>query len=41
MLETQKEAEAVALACLLTGVDLVARGEVVRPLLASYQQLRE
>ena len=41
MPETQQEAEAVALACLLTGEDLEARGEVVRPLMASYQQVQE
>ena len=41
MPDTQQEAEAVALACLLTGEDLVARGEVVRPLMASYQKLQE
>jgi hypothetical protein len=41
MPETQQEAEAVPLACLLTGEDLAARGEVVRPLMASYQKLQE
>ena len=38
---TQQEAQPVALACLLTGKDLEARGEVVRPLMASYQKLQE
>lgn len=41
MPDTQQEAEAVALACLLTGKDLAARGEVVRPLMASHQKLQE
>ena len=41
MPDTQPEAEAAALACLLTGEDLAARGEVVRSLLASYQQVQE
>jgi hypothetical protein len=41
MTDTQQEAEANPLACLLTWEDLAARGEVVRPLLASYQQLQE
>ena len=41
MPDTQQEAEAVALACLLTGKDLAARSEVVRPLMASYQKLQE
>ncbi len=41
MPETQQEAEAVPRACLLTGADLAARGEVVRPLMASYQKLQE
>ena len=41
MPDTQQEAEEVALACLLTGGDLAARGEVVRPLMASYQKLLE
>ena len=41
MPDTQQEAEAVALACLLTGEDLAARDEVVRPLMASYQQVQE
>ena len=38
---TQQEAQQVALACLLTGEDLKARGEVVQPLMASYQELKE
>ena len=41
MPDTQQEAEFVPLACWLTGEDLAARGEVVRPLMASYQQLQE
>jgi hypothetical protein len=41
MPDTQQEAEAVPLACLLTGEDLAARGEVVRPLIASYQKVQE
>jgi len=41
MPDTQQEAGGVALACLLTGEDLAARGEVVRPLMASYQQVQE
>ena len=41
MPDTQQEAEAVPLACLLTGEDLAARGEVVRPLIASYQKMQE
>ena len=41
MPDTQQEEGGVALACLLTGEDLTARGEVVRPLMASYQQLQE
>ena len=38
---TQEEAQSVPLACLLTGDDLKARGEVVQPLIASRQQLLE
>ncbi len=41
MPNSQQEDQAVPLACLLTGEDLVARGDVVRPLIASYQQLQE
>ena len=41
MPDTQQESEAVPLACLLTGEGRAARGEVVRPLMASYQQVRE
>ena len=41
MPDTQQEAEDITLACLLTGEDLAARGEVVRPLIASYQKLQE
>jgi hypothetical protein len=41
MSDTKPQAEAVALACLLTGKDLAARGEVVQPLMASHQQLQE
>jgi hypothetical protein len=41
MPDMQQEAEAVPLACLLTGEDLAARGEVVRPLMASYQKMQE
>jgi hypothetical protein len=39
--DTQQEAQPVVLACSLTGEDLAARGEVVRPLMASYQKLQE
>lgn len=39
--EIQEEDQAVPLACLLTGDELKARGEVVQPLMASYQQLQE
>ena len=38
---TRQEAQPIALACLLTGEDLKARGEVVQSLMASYQQLHE
>lgn len=38
---TQQEEEIVPLACLLTGENLAARSEVVRPLIASYQKLQE
>lgn len=41
MFDTQQGAEDVPLACLLTGEDLAARGEVVRPLIASYQKMQE
>ena len=41
MPDTQQEADVVALACLLKGKDLAARGEIVRPLMTSYQQLQE
>lgn len=41
MSETKSEAETGALACLLTGKDRAARGEVVQPLLASHQQMQE
>ena len=41
MPDTQQEAEAIPLACLLTGEDLKARSEVVRPLIASYQKVQE
>lgn len=37
----QEEAQAVPLACLLTGDELKARGEVVQPLMASYQKVQE
>lgn len=37
----QEEAQPVPLACLLIGEDLKARGEVVQPLMASYQKLQE
>ena len=37
----QEEAQTVPLACLLTGDELKARGEVVQPLIASYQQMQE
>ncbi|MGH2496428.1 MAG: hypothetical protein ACRDIV_17150 [Ktedonobacteraceae bacterium] len=39
--DIQEEAQSVPLACLLTGEDLKARGEVVQPLMASYQKLQE
>ena len=38
---TQQEEETIPLACLLTGEDLAARGEAVRPLITSYLKLRE
>lgn len=41
MSNTQQETETVPLACLLTGEELVARGEVVQPLIASSQQVQE
>jgi hypothetical protein len=41
MPDTRQKTEDVSLACLLTGEDLAARGEVVRPLMASYQKLQE
>jgi hypothetical protein len=41
MPDAYEETGAVPLACLLTGEDLAARGEVVRPLMASAQQVRE
>ena len=41
MPDIHQEAEAVPLACLLTGEDLAARDEVVRPLMASYQKMLE
>ena len=41
MPDTQQEAQPLVLACSLTGDDLAARGEVVRPLMASYQKLQE
>ena len=41
MSDIQQGEETAPLACLLTGEDLAARGEVVRPLIASYQQLQE
>jgi hypothetical protein len=41
MSDTQQQAQPVPLACLLTGDDLTARGEVVQPLIASYQKLEE
>ena len=41
MPDIQQGEETVSLACLLTGEGLTARGEVVRPLIASYQQLQE
>lgn len=41
MPDTQHEEEVIPLACLLTGEDLTARGEAVRPLIASYQKLQE
>jgi hypothetical protein len=39
--DMQEEVQAVPLACLLTGEDLKARGEVVQPLMASHQKLQE
>ena len=41
MPDVQQEAQPLILACSLTGEDLKARGEVVQPLMASYQQLQE
>ncbi|HEX4715742.1 MAG TPA: hypothetical protein VH164_12530 [Ktedonobacteraceae bacterium] len=41
MSDTQQETEAGALACLLTGKDQAARGEVVQSLMASHQQMQE
>ncbi len=41
MPDVQQEAQPLILACSLTGEDLAARGEVVRPLMASYQQMQE
>ncbi len=41
MTHTQREEETIPLACLLTGEDLAARDEAVRPLIASYQKLHE
>jgi len=41
MSDTKPEAEAVPLACLLTGEDLAARQGVVQPLMASHQQVQE
>jgi hypothetical protein len=41
MPDTQQEAQPLVLVCSLTGNDLAARGEVVRPLMASYQNLQE
>lgn len=41
MSNTQQETETVPLACLLTGEELVARGEVVQPLIASSLQVQE
>jgi hypothetical protein len=40
-INTQQEAQAVPLACLLTGDELKARGEVVQPLMDSHQKLQE
>jgi hypothetical protein len=41
MPDTQQEAGASPLACLLTGKELAARGEVVRPLMSAHQKLQE
>jgi hypothetical protein len=41
MPDVQQEARPLVLACSLTGEDLAARGEVVQPLMASYQKLQE
>ena len=41
MPDIQQEEEALPLACLLTGENLTARSEVVRPLMASYHKLQE
>ncbi|HXX78837.1 MAG TPA: hypothetical protein VEI53_10115 [Ktedonobacteraceae bacterium] len=41
MPDIQQGEETAPLACLLTGGELAARGEIVRPLIASYQQLQE
>ncbi len=41
MPDVQQEGQSLILACSLSGEDLAARGEVVRPLMASYQQMQE
>ena len=41
MPDTQEQTQPLVLACSLTGEALAARGEVVRPLMASYQKLQE
>jgi|GEM_PF-738287 len=41
MPDTQQEAQPLVLACALTGDNLAARGEVVRPLIASHQKVQE
>jgi len=41
MSDVQHEKQSLVLACSLSGEDLAARGEVVRPLMASYQQMQE
>ncbi len=38
---SQHEARPLVLACSLTGDDLAARGEIVHPLMSSYQKLQE
>lgn len=41
MPDIQQEAQPLILACSLTGAELAARGQVVSPLMTSYQQMQE